>query len=94
MKQFNQILDTKMREVVKSDLNLISGAAHVTADYENSIGPSNSTSETMYISSFPKDGSLPQEFQDRINAGASWDEMAPWLIMYSMIKDTHPELFQ
>ena len=82
-----------MREVVKSELNLISGAAYVTADYEHSGGPSNSTSETMYISSFPKDGSLPKEFQERIDAGASWDEMAPWLVMYSMIRDAHPELF-
>jgi hypothetical protein len=47
----------------------------------------------MYISCFPTDGSLPKEFQDRIDAGASWDEMAPWLIMYSIIRETHPEFF-
>ncbi len=83
-----------MRELEGQFLTEVSGAAYVTAEYEHSSGPGNSTSETMYISSFPTDGSLPKEFQDRIDAGASWDEMAPWLIMYSIIRDTHPEFFQ
>lgn len=83
-----------MRELEGQFLNMVSGAAYVTAEYEHSSGGSNSTSETMYISCFPTDGSLPKEFQDRIDAGASWDEMAPWLIMYSIIRETHPEFFQ
>jgi hypothetical protein len=74
-------------------LTQVSGAAYVTAEYEHSSGPGSSSSETMYISCFPTDGSLPKEFQDRIDAGASWDEMAPWLIMYSIIRETHPEFF-
>lgn len=82
-----------MREIFGQCLNEISGAAYVTAEYEHSSGGSNGSSETMYISGFPTDGSLPRELQDRIDAGASWDEMAPWLIMYSMIRDAHPELF-
>lgn len=83
-----------MRILDEPSLIAVSGAAYVTADYTHSAGPSNSSSETMYIAYFPTDGSLPKEFQDRIDAGASWDEMAPWLIMYSIIRDTHPEFFQ
>jgi hypothetical protein len=82
-----------MRTINLEETEYISGAAYVTADYINSSGPGNSGSETMYVT-FPADGSLPKEFQDRINSGASWDEMAPWLIMYSMICDLHPEFFQ
>jgi len=83
-----------MRILDESSLMAVSGAAYVTADYNSSALPSNSSSEIMYIACFPTDGSLPKEFQDRIDAGASWDEMAPWLIMYSIIRETHPEFFQ
>lgn len=83
-----------MRELIGESLTQVSGAAYVTAEYEHSSSSSNGSAEVMYISGFPTDGSLPKEFQDRIDAGASWEEMAPWLIMYSIIRETHPEFFQ
>jgi hypothetical protein len=71
----------------------ISGGSYFTADYTHTTGPSNSSYDCMHIT-FPTDGSLPKDFQDRIDSGASWEEIAPFLIMYSMIYELHPEFFQ
>jgi len=80
--------------LLKTDLlDRISGAACVTADYTHTEGPIVHFHDSMSIT-LPADGSLPPEFQARIDAGASWEEMGPFLIMYSIIRNDHPELFQ
>lgn len=80
-----QILDINL-------LDKVSGAAQVVVDYINVVGPATHYYDSMSIT-LPADGSLPPEFQARIDAGATWDEVGPFLIMYSIILDTHPELF-
>jgi hypothetical protein len=82
-----------MRYLDKEILKEVSGSAYVTADYVSVVTPGISTYEHMTIT-FTTDGSLPPEFQKMIDDGASWEQMAPWLTMYSMIMYHNPELFQ
>lgn len=82
-----------MLELDQYQTNLVSGAAHVVVDYVNVIGPAAHYYDSMNIT-LPSDGSLPPEFQARIDSGASWEEIGPFLIMYSIIQNNHPELFQ
>ena len=77
-------------------LNAISGGSYITAGYQESSGVSYQSSET-YTITFQYDGSMPPEIQAKIDAGASWTELAPVLTLYSMaindLKTRYPERF-
>ncbi len=73
-----------MRSLDLDLLDKVSGAAYVVADYTTTTGPGAHYYDSMSIT-LPADGSLPPEFQARIDAGASWEEVGPFLIMYSII---------
>lgn len=82
-----------MIELNQFETEVVSGAANVVVEYHHSEGPAIHYYDSMSIT-IPSDGSLPPEFQARIDSGASWDEIGPFLIMYSIIQNDHPELFQ
>lgn len=81
-----------MRALEPEFLSAVSGAAYLTADYVEVVSPSSGSYQTMAITINP-DGSLPKELQEMIDNGATWEQMAPFLMLYSFIKATHPELF-
>jgi len=86
----------RVYRLIELNINLfsqVSGGAQIVADYTHSQGPGSYFYDSMSIT-LPADGSLPPEFQARIDAGATWEEMGPFLIMFSIIRTDHPELFQ
>ena len=76
-----------MREIHRELLQRVAGASYVAVDYTECIVPTIGIRETINIT-VPLDGSMPPEFKTMIDNGASFDEMAPWLMLYSIMLHT------